>query len=204
MKYCISFLVSLSALLVSSSVLAAEKLLSANAPLAAKSVSKNAPGAAKHALENSPISNNKIFLYSQPTTHAQPVEQIPPQVKLIEIYRQNNWVKVGDPTNGKVGWLTDIAYQVSQTSVAQIVFLQIKPGNNSTENIVAYRNGQKLSEADAKKIYTQLSQQQTQFNQQIVQFQNSMNQLMTQFDNSAIAFSLIPIMPSVVVIGNKQ
>jgi hypothetical protein len=211
MKNCLSFLFSLSVLLAFS-VLAAEKSQLVNAPLTAKSVAKTTPIVVKPDPKNSLTHNDKITLYNAPTISAQPIEQLLPQTKLIEIYRENNWVKVGDPMNGNVGWITDIAYQTIQASATkshanevQTVFLQVNPAsNNFPENIVAYKNGQKLSEADAKKLYAQLNQQQAQFNQQMMQFQNSMNHIMTQFNNSAMALSLIPIMPSVVFFSNKQ
>ena len=78
---------------------------------------------------------------------------------LVPIFRQGDWLKVGDPKNGDVGWVNLPQYH-------QAIDEQLHPNETSfffsqttdkdgKSHIVAYKNGKKLSEKEAKDLWRQ-------------------------------------------------
>ncbi|ODN42384.1 hypothetical protein [Piscirickettsia litoralis] len=50
-------------------------------------------------------SNHYIVLYSAPNEHAKVVEDVGPSRQVVAIYQVGQWLKVGDLSNGQVGWV---------------------------------------------------------------------------------------------------
>ena len=108
----------------------------------------------------------RIKLYQQPQA-GQVIAQLPVNIRLVPIYQQGKWVKVGDPRNGQVGWVDLAQYRKAREQFLrpdiQTVYIQINKNEKDgkpTLNIVAYKNGKQLSQAQANELYKQMRDQQ--------------------------------------------
>lgn len=121
-----------------------------------------------------------IPLYTDANKNSKVLEQLPIGTQLIPIFRHDNWVKVGDPRNGHTGWIdyTDYLQAQSQTNSnnTQVIYVQTNNnGKQKSENIIAYQNGKKLSDAQAKALYEKVQKQQQVTNDQFMKMQQQMN-----------------------------
>lgn len=109
----------------------------------------------------------QVNLYQSPDTGANVLQKITPGQKLIPIFHRKDWVKVANPQNGDVGWINLNQYQEAQDNYfqpqIQTFFLRKEKDEQgkSTVNVVAYRDGKKLTGKEAKELYEQMSKQQT-------------------------------------------
>ena len=46
-----------------------------------------------------------LNLHAQPNVQSNIVETLPSASPLVTIYQKDGWSKVGNPTNGKTGWI---------------------------------------------------------------------------------------------------
>lgn len=112
-------------------------------------------------------SNSKIKLYDKPrASHAS--LSLPASSHLVPIFRQGDWIKVGDRANGQTGWVNIKQYRAARSAYVrpdvQTIFIentQSKSGK-PTINIVAYKNGKKLTDKAARTLYHKMAQQQRQ------------------------------------------
>lgn len=165
-------------------------------------------------IAQSATTTKSITVYSEPANNAKVIEQVTQSNKLVPIYANGTWLKVGDSTNGQIGWVNSQQYQQLQTaqnnaSTTQVVFVE---SNHSTgapnSNIIAYKNGQRLSDAEAKALYAQMTQQQMAMNKQLAAYQAAMNHLLQQdmqaFNNTFATMSNMPVIQPVIVVNNNQ
>lgn len=109
--------------------------------------------------------NKEILLYATPTSKTLE-EKLPGDAALIPIYREKDWVKVGDPRNGKVGWvnrkqLREARQAFYRPDIQTIYIHTDRNAKGKPElNIVAYKNGEKLSPEQAKHMYEKIRKQQ--------------------------------------------
>lgn len=106
-----------------------------------------------------------VTLYAMPEIHAAVVEKVSPAERLVAIFEQGDWIKVGDPRDGKVGWINHKLYQQALNEWykpnVQSYFIQTvkntdgKPG----VKIIAYSNGKKLSDSEAKAMYAKMQKE---------------------------------------------
>lgn len=91
--------------------------------------------------------NSKDVLKQIPVEHHQ----------LIPIFRQGDWLKVGDPKNGDVAWVNLPQYDAAVNEVThphqESLFFSEIMGKDGKMHITAYKNGKQLSEKEAKKLY---------------------------------------------------
>lgn len=128
--------------------------------------------------------NNVVSVYSQPDTKSKMVTKVKPFQHLIPIFHQNGWVKIGDPKNGQTGWINLKQYHQAQNVSSQPKIERVTinvtdhPAKSSKTEIVAYRNGKKLTDKEAKKLYHRLTAEQEEMNQQMDKmFQHTMHQM---------------------------
>lgn len=127
-----------------------------------------------------------VLLYNSPEKSAAS-KKLPPNLRLIPIYRQGNWVKVGDPRNGDTGWIDIVQYEKARYNYyrpnIQTLFVRLDNNNKNgkrTLNVVAYRNGKPISKEEAMKLYQQLQKdQQNQF-EKMQKLSLSMQSMMDQ------------------------
>jgi SH3-like domain-containing protein len=54
-----------------------------------------------------------LSLYQNPDSKSNVIASVKEGQAIIPIFNQGDWVKIGDPTNGNVGWVTKAALQKS-------------------------------------------------------------------------------------------
>lgn len=156
-----------------------------------KTTEKKSPGA------------TEISLYESPDLKAKVTSMLPVNTDFIAIYNKGDWVKVGNKANGDTGWINLPQYREAKQDFYKkyyhqnftSVFFNWTKDKDGKTVIEAYRNGKKLSDADAQKLYDQMRmQEQNQWN--AMQRFNQMIDL--QFADSF--FNMPMMMPGIVVI----
>ncbi len=104
-----------------------------------------------------------VNIYTSPSLKAKLVESDSPSTYLVAIFHKDkDWVKVANPKNGEVGWLNRGQYQEALQAYykpqVQAVFVHSVTGKNGKPDVkvVAYDNGNKLSDKQTKKLYEQI------------------------------------------------
>ena len=143
-----------------------------------------------------------IRLYAMPNTRKL-IETLPGNAALVPIYQQKKWVKVGDPRNGKVGWVNKQQWRDARTAFfrpdIQTVYIHSdrnKKGKPAL-NIVAYKNGKALSAEQAKRLYRKIRQQQ-------VHEARRMERLFGWIDRPFFQIERFPLEPSRVLPAEQQ
>lgn len=81
-------------------------------------------------------STETIKLYQEPNVSAKVVETIKTDIPLITIYKNEEWSKVGDPSNGQTGWIQTVDLKNVDSAATNV-----KP--NQTTKTVKTDNGEK-------------------------------------------------------------
>lgn len=159
-----------------------------------------------------------VKLYEKNST-SKVITSLPPTAHFVPIIRKNGWVKVGVRPSGQVGWINLKQYNKVREAFYQpdIQTVYISSTKNKqgkpVVNIVAYRNGKKLSDKEAKAYYDQMVRQQRiqqhsmqnywkHFNRMMRQQQRDMNQMM-QSDLMLDDTPPIVVMPGPVLVPGK-
>ncbi len=121
-------------------------------------------------------SAHQISLRATPSKDAKVIAEITPSQRLIPIFQQNGWTKVGNPENGIVGWvktnkLTQNENHSSQQSqhiesiriphYSQTVITAVtgKDGK-TTYKVYETGNHHKITQADARQLFNRMEKQQ--------------------------------------------
>jgi len=109
----------------------------------------------------------QINLYQEANAKSHVVGKVSPQSNLVMIMRKGQWVKVGDRSNGQVGWINRKQYISAREKWMrpdiQQVYVNVEKDPKTGKmvyNVVAYKNGKKLSEEKAQQLYQKLRLQQ--------------------------------------------
>ena len=140
-----------------------------------------------------------INLYSQPDNHSNVVASYTHQVPLTAFYREGQWVKVGNSSNGTVGWVTmaDLQHNVNQPAITAVptpvTQVQHTPyGNLKTTERSGVVNGmhyhiitsnldtQNQTPAQRQRWQAHLAAQQQQIQQQMLSEEHSIDQQIQQ------------------------
>lgn len=103
-----------------------------------------------------------------------------PTTPLVKIYREGDWVKVGNRQDGTVGWINLKQYHQAmdafyQPDVQEIFITRsVNKDDKPQVKVVAYNNGQPVSEKEAKALYRDIQQQQKWQEQLWHQFRHDM------------------------------
>ncbi len=143
-----------------------------------------------------------VLLYAQ-ANKTQLVKKLAPNVRLVPIFQKGDWLKVGDAQTGTVGWVNLVQYQQARMNYYRpdiqtiYVHLDTHKAGKPTLNIVAYKNGKRMTDAKAYRLYKQLREQQNEELQTMQQFSLSMDRMMQQdFGNAERFFGSAWINPS--------
>ena len=92
-----------------------------------------------------------VVLYATPKMKSNIIERVSPQHQFVTIFDNGQWVKVGNPYNGNVGWLNKAQYlkayshfTAAQSSAANYA-APIMAGHIPSIQVVAFQNGRALS-----------------------------------------------------------
>lgn len=133
--------------------------------------------------EASTSSQTQILLYSDPK-NGKILKNLPPHTELIPIFQQGDWVEVGNPADGQIGWINIKQYQEARENYFRpdIQTIYIHTTNDQkgkpTLNVIAYKNGQPISQQEAQKLYQQMKQEQARHMKSMQQFYRSMHHMM--------------------------
>ncbi len=154
-----------------------------------------------------------VPLYEEPKK-TKVIAQVPITSSLVPIISKGNWVKVGSRNDGNVGWLNIEQYHKIQTAYyrpnIQSVYVNSEHTKDGkpTVNIIAYRNGKKLTDKDAQTLYKKMlkqSQSEQQWQRENWRHLNHMIHLQQQqlnelFNHDDPGFSPLYLMPGPVIL----
>lgn len=143
-----------------------------------------------------------IHLYESPEIHSKIIKSLPLFSNLVAIYRKDDWMKVGDRADGTTGWINLSQYNQARNNYYQehfkmhsdFVYLQSEKNDKGKTEIVAYRNGKKLTPAEAKELYDHMQAQEQKQWDAMQRFDQIMDQQMQS------VFQMPLMMPNIVVI----
>ena len=155
-----------------------------------------------------------ITLYATPNTN-KVIETVPVTTYLTPIFRQQDWLKVGDSSNGQVGWINVNQYykirDTFYTPAIQTIYVSRSDSDKhgkSTITVVAYRNGQKVSDAEAKDLYHKLLAQQAKEQAWQQRYWDNINHMMQlqqqEMDHMFDSNMPIALMPGPVILTSNQ
>ncbi|MBW5802788.1 SH3 domain-containing protein [Coxiella endosymbiont of Ornithodoros amblus] len=116
--------------------------------------------------QQSQQSSPPVNLYEKPQFNAKILKTLSPTVRFIPIYHQKDWVKVGDPCNGEIGWVNQAQYQKALKAYYQsnvqtvLIWTEHNEQGKPAMDIVAYKDGKKLTDKESQKLYDQIKAQQ--------------------------------------------
>ncbi len=124
-----------------------------------------------------------VMLYAEPKTASKVVAKLKPNTPLAPIYQEKDWYKVAvSSRDGQVGWINRQQYRTAMQAfyqpLVQTVYVQTTRDEKNGKpqiNVVAYRNGKKVSDQEAKALYQKITQQQQAQWQQMRVFDVNMN-----------------------------
>ncbi len=134
-----------------------------------------------------------INLYEQPKADAKIVGVIDPAAGIVPIYtpKQSEWVKIGDPRNGNVGWVksNDLLNSGTISTGFSISQQLTNDGKKPESFLMQIATSPELTPEQSQRIRRQIEEQQ-------IIIQNSMQQLMQDIYNDSGIF--VPIVKPVV------
>lgn len=145
----------------------------------------------------------EISLYESPDLKSKVTQNLPINTDLVAIYNKGDWVKVGNKANGDTGWINVAQYREAKQNFYKnyyhenftSIFFNWTKDKNGKTMIEAYRNGKKLSNADAQKLYDQMREQEQHQWEAMQRFNHMIDQ---QFRDDF--FNMPIMMPGIVVI----
>ena len=162
---------------------------------------------------SSQVEPQKILLYAS-DNEKQVLRTLSPTAALIEIYKKNGWIKVGDPKDGTIGWINQKQYQkaidhFNTPNIQEIFISRTRNENEKPEiRVVAYQNGEPISNEKARAIYEKIKKQQAlqeqywrDFNKQITHCQKTM---LNNFYHDEFFNQLIWMPAPIVVVKNED
>lgn len=181
-----------------------EKIATVDAVVSEKKSSVNQTSApSKDKSEKKSTASIEVNLYESPVLKSKIIQHLPINTDLITIYSKGDWIKVGNRSNGETGWINKNQFQQAKQMLYQnylhtnftSVFFNWTKDKNGKAVIEGYRNGKKLSDADAQKLYDQMQAQEQHQWEVMQRFSHMIDQ---QFQNNF--FNMPIMMPGVVII----
>lgn len=83
-------------------------------------------------------SSQAIELHEQPDPKSKIVGTIAPNEALIPIFSKDHWLKVADPNNGNVGWISDEVFKQQNIPYIKIYTQKMGNPNSSSYQIIQY------------------------------------------------------------------
>lgn len=116
--------------------------------------------------------NNDLQLRDTPQDNAKIIATIPHGKPYIPIFSENGWTKIGDPSNGNVGWINNSQLKSAAPFKIFIHRQEDKPSSNGNYQIIEF-SGNPFNQQQIDNFLKQMQSQQ-------VNFQKLMNQFMEQ------------------------
>jgi uncharacterized coiled-coil protein SlyX len=154
-----------------------------------------------------PVDSSKyILVFADPKNDAKITEKLDPTHLLIPIFRQDGWLKVGNPDNGNVGWINVDQYRKILAdfykSKVQTLYTQtIAISPDKEGKTVVYENGKQVDDKRAQEIIKQMNVQLKDQQERMAKFNENMQKM---FDESMQNFNKAMMdMPTIVITPPK-
>lgn len=112
------------------------------------------------------------------------LEQVPVSEELIPIFKKEGWLKVGVAKTGNVGWVNLQQWHEAKARQLKpkIETFYLYSSNDKGEdkpvmNVIAYRNGERLSDKEAKAQYEHIRKQQQAQREEAMKLRHQMARL---------------------------
>lgn len=115
---------------------------------------------------------NPIQLHQSPDTTSKVIGTLKPGDTLIPIFQKNDWVEIGNPSDGTVGWAKQSEMQKAGYPTIFIRTFNQTPGQSGYK-VIQYTGNGKMDQKQIDEIMKHTQKQQA-------DFQKAMNQLMEQ------------------------
>lgn len=128
-------------------------------------------------------SEQKLALYARPDKKSDIVCHVDQWHRLIPIYRQNDWIKVGKQDDGKVGWISVEQYRNCMKSwfhphiKSVIITIDEQRDKEGKTEIIAYKDGKKLDEKEAKQLLRRFQHNQMQMEKRFHRMHEEMGRM---------------------------
>lgn len=142
----------------------------------------------------------QIILYETPSLNSKIVAKVELSQILIPIYKQEGWVKVGNPNNGTVGWVNIEQYSKIISDlvkpIVQTIYVQTNKGlEKGKEQITVYENGIQVDQKRAEELLKQINSKQADTQKQFADIQKQMEEMFNNLSREFNNFPVIPVMP---------
>lgn len=151
-----------------------------------------------------------VKLYQSPSASSTVLTSISLKTPLTAIYHQGDWLKVGNTTNGRVGWINLKEYQAAvkaaRHSQVSSVIVSVQQMNKQPKQITVYKNGQKLEGKAAKKAYEEAQKSQVLMERNFQHAEAQIDHMMRQQDQEfqRMMHSMMVSMPDVTVVESSH
>lgn len=161
-----------------------------------------------------------IKLYKFPELKSIVLQKVLPE-EVIPIYYTKDWIKVGEPSNGQVGWINRAQYRKAFGTYYQpdirTMFIRTEYNDQGKPvvNVTAYQNGKKLSDEETKKLYLNFKKQRIeqelyiqktfhQLNHLITEQMREMNKFVDPLSEDLWSFDPTVIQPVIILAPSEQ
>ncbi|MEO8402841.1 MAG: hypothetical protein ABI597_13800 [Gammaproteobacteria bacterium] len=149
-----------------------------------------------------------ISLYDQPKADAKVTGSIDPALGLVPIFRpkDGNWIKVGDPANGNVGWIKSADLGKAGAVSTGFSFSQSISGNGQEPYVVQFSLPKPLTPEQSKALQKNIQAQQDAIqkgvHQMLQNFYQSLNAGLTNYP-VVVPVVIMPQQPNAIVPAAK-
>ena len=124
-----------------------------------------------------------VALYAEPSPHAKVITQIDPRDFFVRIYEKDAWMKIGNPRNGQVGWVSKSDYKAVLENLFKpkvdfttfTLTAKAMPDAAGKYVVDAYKNGKKLSQKEAQALFNKMQSQSETMQENFTRLQQDMS-----------------------------
>ena len=147
--------------------------------------------------------STQVNLYASPMPKSKVVTSVPVNQSMVPFYKQGRWIKVGLRKDGQVGWIYRPEYRQAlrawYTPKQRVTFIQterVVQNGKTVTKVVAYRDGKKLNDKQAKKMYKTLQKNQMKAINRMMRMESRMDRMFFSRMRSTMGASMLnPISP---------
>lgn len=129
-------------------------------------------------------SQNTISLYEQPNSNSKVVATIEKGKPIMPIFSKDNWIKIADPSNGNVGWISNDTLKANNMPKIYVKTFSQGSGQNGSTQVIQYTGNKVIDEKQMNDMIQDLQKKQGDlqkaFNQLMEQSVTNFNEIMKQ------------------------
>lgn len=156
------------------------------------------------------VSNDvtEVTLHADANDSSKVLAKVDVSQRLVPFFNKGEWIKVGDPANGQVGWINKEQYRKAMNDAiqqsVQTVYVEQTDAKGKKPQITVYQNGKKLTGEQADAVYKKVQKRQKKMQKRFARFQQRMNQWAnSQMQRMNGPMMNTPIMQPIVIVENN-